>query len=614
LNIVLFATAWGPRFGGINSFNADFAKGLGELLQFEGTVYCIVPDASHEQIEDASRSSVRLIEVPSLASEPALVAAHLPIVLEAVRRLIPKIDCWVGHDIITGELACAAAEACGGISALFMHMSAIDYVALKHLVGSKADDKHAAQRRLFRTNSARFAIGPLLQDACRDLVGITARQIVPGFPECGKNISPYDKAVGIAFGRLDQANEPIKQGRLAIAAFGDAVRASYEYGEQGELRASRLYVVGLGRDLLLQTKSNLALASKYANRVINIINLPYDENRQALMDRLCEANMSFVLSWHEGFGLAGWEAIAAEVPLVLSQNSGLFRLVEAHLGGAGVGCLSSLAIEGKIRGKDGEWFSDNDLHRTSKIIREISANIARAKRNARFLKEQLQRVLVCTWRHSAQSFMDEIGGVLSPGAAGIGAGLSGRGGVRGLRVHPPRNAVPDLVELLPGVTQGSSTERFDLVPELRFGPHIAELDGFEVRYSLSEAAIQLHMHGCWIAGVRLGDEPHLYVASQGNNAWRIVGPLEGGSLVRRSLGTDILCSIQIGQPDASVELVVSCRQSFVNYEFLGRSLDINKERVISILLNKSLGMKDGVVSLSSSRISARTGAGNDDGT
>jgi hypothetical protein len=47
-NILLLATAWGPKHGGINAFNMDFAAALAEYLKPSGRVFCAVLSASRE--------------------------------------------------------------------------------------------------------------------------------------------------------------------------------------------------------------------------------------------------------------------------------------------------------------------------------------------------------------------------------------------------------------------------------------------------------------------------------------------------------------------------------------------------------------------------------------
>jgi hypothetical protein len=53
-----------------------------------------------------------------------------------------------------------------------------------------------------------------------------------------------------------------------------------------------------------------------------------------------------MLSWHEGFGLVGWEAIAAEVPLVVSKRTGLYKLLDSPDDPVGAACVSVVDVRG----------------------------------------------------------------------------------------------------------------------------------------------------------------------------------------------------------------------------------------------------------------------------
>ena len=62
-NIMLLATAWGPKHGGINAFNMDFAHGLAAYLKGAGNVFCAVFNASREDHEDAEKQGVQLLPI-----------------------------------------------------------------------------------------------------------------------------------------------------------------------------------------------------------------------------------------------------------------------------------------------------------------------------------------------------------------------------------------------------------------------------------------------------------------------------------------------------------------------------------------------------------------------
>ena len=61
--LYLISNAWGPKFGGINAFNTDFAKHLGLALGHQVEVGCIVLAADEKDIDDAAKHQVDLIPI-----------------------------------------------------------------------------------------------------------------------------------------------------------------------------------------------------------------------------------------------------------------------------------------------------------------------------------------------------------------------------------------------------------------------------------------------------------------------------------------------------------------------------------------------------------------------
>jgi len=51
-------------------------------------------------------------------------------------------------------------------------------------------------------------------------------------------------------------------------------------------------------------------------------------------------------SWHEGFGLVAWEAIAAGIPLILGKNSGVYRYLLENYPGAETGYVYAVDLRG----------------------------------------------------------------------------------------------------------------------------------------------------------------------------------------------------------------------------------------------------------------------------
>jgi glycosyltransferase involved in cell wall biosynthesis len=409
-HIVFIATAWGAEQGGINSFNTDLTRALGVLLHQRVSVTCVVLNAKNDDIEDARRSGVNLLVVGGKEGswvEPTRAAD----VAAAVKQLgNGEPQWWIGHDLISGETAIAMPHVTGkGRSAVINHMSYIDYFSYKHGVGALALEKHERQQKAFGAAEKLFAVGPLLRDRLADMVLKNRSEIhmlIPGLAEIEPAPVPASFN-GITFGRLDPENDRIKQGRLAIAGFALACdKANTSKGTPRILRQGpRLYVVGISEAGGLEEESLRELAREKANRTISLIPLPFQDDRRRLFNVLRSASVAMMLSWHEGFGLTGWEAIAAEVPLIASRNSGLYRLLEELLAGAGLGCIKSLVV----RGEEGlENFRREDEEAVCDAILEIAEDMDGAKRSAKMLRTLLLRE-GCTWLESARRFAVDLG-------------------------------------------------------------------------------------------------------------------------------------------------------------------------------------------------------------
>ena len=225
-NILLLATAWGPKHGGINAFNMDFAQGLVTYLHGAGRVFCAVLDASHADLAEAEARGVTLLSIERSPESASYDRSWAYDVWKRLQSQYPGqiIDWWVGHDVVSGAAAVEGPSVARyGHTAVIMHMSYIDYAGMKHSSGVNAVEKEAQQRQIFTQAHKHFAVGPLLRDAMHDMVDGDVTMLVPGFA----TISPKPSTARltlITFGRMDRASDRIKQGSLAVAGFASACR------------------------------------------------------------------------------------------------------------------------------------------------------------------------------------------------------------------------------------------------------------------------------------------------------------------------------------------------------------------------------------------------------
>jgi hypothetical protein len=62
--LIVLATGWGPKHGGINSFNYDWVRAFGVAYGPQMNVLCVVPTACPEDRKEAKRSLVDLFGLP----------------------------------------------------------------------------------------------------------------------------------------------------------------------------------------------------------------------------------------------------------------------------------------------------------------------------------------------------------------------------------------------------------------------------------------------------------------------------------------------------------------------------------------------------------------------
>jgi len=423
-HVVLLSTGWGPKHGGINSFNTDFANALGEVLAPKTPVTCVVLEATREESDDAKRKRVNLLQVGKSPNHSYFEPSRSHDVVRALKSAGITIEPthWIGHDIITGELANAMPETMGcGSSLAIHHMNYEAYASVKHAAALVAHEKAERQRALFSNARYVYAVGPYLRRSLADMLGEElerVRMLIPGFAQITDRCPPQIFNA-VTFGRLDPENDSVKQGRLAIAGFATACkRATDDIHLPEAFRANpSLAVVGIKQPGGDEEQDLRHLAERIAGRVVNLIALPFHDDRGKLFEQLRKSSAAMMLSWHEGFGLTGWEAVAAAVPLVLSRNSGVYELIRDTLGDPGLACVQVVNVRGKrtdledsndsTRGNDGH-FHEDDKRDVSEALLKIARDSEKSKKSAKFLRDELRQRLNCSWRNLAIRFAEEL--------------------------------------------------------------------------------------------------------------------------------------------------------------------------------------------------------------
>jgi len=410
--LIAFATQWGTKFGGINCFNIDLVKAVAITFLDQVKLVCVVLEATSEQIEEALNDGIVLLALNRQHQEkfsPDLVDAVLRLLGKASIRLDPAETVWLGHDRITGAIALAAAKKFGGKSALIHHMSYAHYEPFEEDSAS-ARVKENEQRALFIEADFVLAIGPLLRDALIDLIEKTnVSMLVPGLP----NIQPRSEPRNFKAFLSGRLAVKIKQASLGLAAFGTAVnQCTKNSGLPSQLNLNqepRMILRGVDFERVsddAETQAELEIkkfVEGYANGAVNIQTLPFTTNRFELFKDLQSSSVAMMPSWHEGFGLVAWEAIAAGVPLILTKKSGAYHLINEVDDGIYTSTVTSIEVAGSYTAP---YFQAQDLSTLTAALIQIAKEQAQHRSKALRLRERL--LALYSWRHCASQLCSAL--------------------------------------------------------------------------------------------------------------------------------------------------------------------------------------------------------------
>jgi len=414
--LVAFATRWGSQFGGINSFNADLLSATAIAFKDKVRVICVVLYCNNAEIEAANRDGVTLLTLNLLSASSYQDTSEDDVqnVLESSDASIGTTEVtWLGHDRITGQIALAIARKRGGRLALIHHMSYERYEAFAESSQS-AKRKTTEQENLFRQADIVLAVGPFLRDTLSDMLdGASIPMLIPGLPEIPQRPAPKIFSAFIS-GRLSDGTRKIKQAYLGVAAFGHAIQqCSANPGLPDALRRSNephLLLRGVEFEAISGASDSTAeddlraFAEKYAEGVYGIQALPFTTDRGDLFNDLRKSSVAMMPSWHEGFGLVAWEAIAAGVPLILSEKSGVCRWLNEFQDG----WHRSLVTVIEVRGSNQEpWFHQSDLEKLAEALILIAKNPQEFRQKAARLRENFLRFF--SWEACAKNLIKALG-------------------------------------------------------------------------------------------------------------------------------------------------------------------------------------------------------------
>lgn len=336
--VTLLSTRWGSELGGLNVFNRGLADGMTQALPKGSKTICFVNQLPSDADDSAGAVEVlehRTFDATVLASDIATRCQELE--SETLQGVLV-----VGHDIITGETAIDCVEELRKLlnqeidvkSAVIGHMDYSAYAFMKGLNHSEVTDRSTKQREIIAAADCAFAVGPLLQRNFASARSSTlrprspVRPLIPGVDKVKPQA--HDPRTDLQFfisGRLNRDDDPIKNSGLAVNALAAAYEQGRKENRQAWIARGQLFAWGVDSQSDQAEIEHLKAIGRM-NAAFTLHAEPFSNDQSALRQCLARCHVALMPSWHEGFGLSGWEALCAGVPLVCSRQSGLAMLLD----------------------------------------------------------------------------------------------------------------------------------------------------------------------------------------------------------------------------------------------------------------------------------------------
>lgn len=398
--IVFIADGWGSHYGGINSFNHDICLNMYSALNLkEHCVICvttgeILSDRDYEYAKEKGLLLVNIAKCDFISQK---------IVQKISEQNVQKPIWWIGHDIMTGFLATECAEISCGKCAVIHHMNYDAYYPYVSECPEDTDEKVQRQMRLFGKADVIFSVGPKLTKSANDILikinkKLSVVELIPGIADICPIEKNLDQFSTIVFGRVSTGQRDIiKQAMLAVTSFAYA-NQKYEFSRNDP----SIIIYGLNTEEVGQINSELReKSSNLAGRKVKVKGYPYTNKQEEIWNVLRCQSVCMMPSIHEGFGLAGWEAISAAVPLIISENSGLYEFL----------CQKKLQLKVCSLDVTGDWekmHESTDVKRVADFLCKIKKNISAYKKNSIELRKSL--ILEgCTWENTALTLIKALG-------------------------------------------------------------------------------------------------------------------------------------------------------------------------------------------------------------
>ena len=328
-NVLFVCDEWNSSKGGLSTFNREFAINLANTSSDDFAIHCYLCQSSESEREDARRNGVNVITAKSIpGTSDRLEWLRLP------SSELPRPDVVIGHGRKFGTPAYCITQITKCKWLQFVHVFCEDLGKYKQTETDAVEEnekKHKEEIKLCKESNAVVAVGSRLQQKySRCLPDTKVHIITPGI---------LDKFVSLSDQKL--ANVSHSPDEFSVFVFG---RGSYE---DLSLKGFDIIANALGS---LGEKYKMTFVGSPEGQHRNIMDWFLQNTRitrrQLTVRGFCnqdevkkmfyEADLVAMPSRIEGFGLIALEAISADVPVLLTSESGIAKALEQVDGGKSV--------------------------------------------------------------------------------------------------------------------------------------------------------------------------------------------------------------------------------------------------------------------------------------
>ena len=356
--IVFVADHWREYTGGIDVFNEKLCEEMAYVVDCsEVSTICLIFGTMCTQYRnDYEEKGIYLVSYRTAEDEILDEAYYKRVRKEVVNAAPCAKYIWIGHDLQTGEKALKLSEIesedeCAVIfhtDYFSMHPERPDQIERRE---KKDDYENRCDRQMDLAQKVNwpFLVGPKLNKRFGKVK--KAKQIIPGMDvNCRKEcLGNYNQIM--TSGRFDENTKSQKKWLEVCIGIGRTI----DILADRELNTSyQVIVYGFSRDYSkealeeMRKKAVKEIKEQTKNHInVNLDFRYFEKDRTKYLETLAKSNVFVMSSWMETFGLVAWEAVEMGIPIVVSENSGIYEYMKEELGYLLRGLCGSFSVVGK---------------------------------------------------------------------------------------------------------------------------------------------------------------------------------------------------------------------------------------------------------------------------